>query len=128
MIDTDLNFEKALADLEGVVDKLEKGGLSLNDSLAQFEKGVGLARFLRQELDKAEKKVEILLQDEQGRERTEAFGLDEEGAEGGAAEDDEDDEEEDEESGEDDEKAVKKGKPKTPRGAKKKDDDTSLPF
>jgi len=128
MKDKDLNFEKALADLEGVVDKLEKGGLSLNDSLAQFEKGVGLARFLRRELDKAEKKVEILLQDEQGRERTEAFGLGEEGTEGGAKEDDEDDEDEDEESGEGEEKAAKKGRPKTPRGAKKKDDDTSLPF
>jgi len=61
MKDKDLNFEKALADLEAVVEKLEKGGLSLNDSLAQFEKGVKLARFLREELDKAEKKVEIFL-------------------------------------------------------------------
>lgn len=128
MKDKDLNFEKALADLEAVVDKLEKGGLSLNDSLAQFEKGVGLARFLRQELDKAEKKVEVLLQDEQGRERTEPFGLDEEGAEGGAGEDDEDDEDDDEEDGEGEEKTPKKGKPKAPRPAKKKDDDSSLPF
>ena len=76
MKDKDLNFEKALADLEAVVDKLEKGGLNLNESLAHFEKGVKLARFLREELDKAEKKVEILLKDDKGGARTEPFGMD----------------------------------------------------
>jgi exodeoxyribonuclease VII small subunit len=75
---TSLNFEKALADLEGIVEKLEKGGLSLNDSLALFEKGVKLAKFLREELGKAEKKVEILLKDEKGAVRAEPFDLDRE--------------------------------------------------
>ncbi|HMA54774.1 MAG TPA: exodeoxyribonuclease VII small subunit, partial [Acidobacteriota bacterium] len=37
---TNLTFEKALADLEEIVAKLEKGGISLNESLALFEKGV----------------------------------------------------------------------------------------
>lgn len=83
MKDKDLNFEKALADLEQTVDKLEKGGLSLSDSLGLFEKGVKLARFLREELDKAEKKVEILLKDEKGGMRREPFGLGDEGDEGG---------------------------------------------
>ena len=73
----DLDFEKALADLEGVVDDLEKGGLSLNESLARFERGVKLARFLRNELDKAEKKIEILLKDDKGGVRAEPYGLDE---------------------------------------------------
>lgn len=73
-----LSFEKALEDLENIVDKLEKGGLSLNESLALFEKGVKLARFLREELGKAEKKVEILLKDEKGEVRAEPFSLDEE--------------------------------------------------
>ena len=41
----DLDFEKALADLEGVVEELEKGGLSLNESLARFERGVRLPGF-----------------------------------------------------------------------------------
>ena len=63
---TNLTFEKALADLEQVVARLEKGGVSLNESLALFEKGVKLARYLRGELDKAERKVEILLKDDKG--------------------------------------------------------------
>jgi exodeoxyribonuclease VII small subunit len=124
MKDKDLNFEKALADLEAVVDKLEKGGLDLNESLAQFEKGVTLARFLRNELDKAEKKVEILLKDEKGGIKAKSFGLDED--EGGA---ETNDDEADEEDGEDDAEASgPKLKGKSARGAKKKDDDTILPF
>jgi len=79
MKDKDLNFEKALADLEQTVDKLEKGGLSLNESLGLFEKGVKLARFLREELDKAEKKVEILLKDGKGDVHREPFSLEDEG-------------------------------------------------
>ncbi len=95
---TPLNFEKALADLEATVDKLEKGGLSLNESLALFEKGVRLARYLREELGKAEKKVEILLKDETGEVRAEPFALEGE-AETGSAEDDKDDDDDDDEGG-----------------------------
>ena len=71
-------FEKALADLEAIVAKLEKGGLALNDSLELFERGVKLARFLREELGRAEKKVEILLKDEKGQVRAEPFKLEDE--------------------------------------------------
>jgi len=62
----EMNFEQALTELEQIVNKLEKGGLSLNESLALFEKGIKLARFLRAELDKAERKVEILIKNEKG--------------------------------------------------------------
>ena len=96
MKDREPDFEQALAELEKAVEKLETGGLSLSESLALFEKGVKLARFLRAELDKAEKKVEILLKDEKGEIRAEPFDVDEdddaavapgdeEAAEGGAA-------------------------------------------
>lgn len=68
-------FEKSLAELEDIVEKLEKGGLALNESLKLFEKGVKLARFLRGELENAEKKIEILLKDEKGEVREEAFDL-----------------------------------------------------
>jgi len=78
---TEKSFEKALADLENVVEKMEEGGLSLNESLALFEKGVKLARFLRGELDKAEKKIEILLKDEKGEIKEEPFTLSEEAVE-----------------------------------------------
>jgi exodeoxyribonuclease VII small subunit len=93
---TSLNFEKALADLENIVEKLEKGGLSLNESLALFEKGVKLAKFLRQELGKAEKKVEILLKDEKGGVRQEPFSPDQMEGLSSAGEEDEDDEDKEE--------------------------------
>ena len=93
---TSLSFEKALADLEGIVQKLEKGGLSLNESLALFEKGVKLAKFLREELGKAEKKVEILLKDEKGEVRKEPFDLDREVGYSSEKEEGEDKEDEDE--------------------------------
>jgi len=78
---TEKSFEKALADLEKIVGKMEEGALSLNESLALFEEGVKLARFLRGELDKAEKKIEILLKDEKGDIKEEPFTLSEEEAE-----------------------------------------------
>ena len=84
---TNLTFEKALAELEQIVARLEKGGISLNESLALFEKGVKMSRFLRGELDKAERKVEILLKDEKGGLKAEDFeaGEDGTGGEGGDA-------------------------------------------
>jgi len=75
MKDKELNFEKALADLEKIVEKLEQSGLSLSESLGLFEKGVHLAKYLRAELDKAEKKVEILLKDDKGNIHSEPFSL-----------------------------------------------------
>ena len=72
------SFEKALVELEDIVEKLEKGGPALNESLALFEKGVKLARFLRGELGKAEKKIDILLKDEKGAVKEEPFELAEE--------------------------------------------------
>lgn len=79
---TNLTFEKALADLEQIVAKLEKGGIALNESLALFEKGVKMARFLRGELDKAERKVEILLKDDKGNLKAEDFDTDDAGGTG----------------------------------------------
>jgi exodeoxyribonuclease VII small subunit len=72
---TSQSFEKALEDLENIVEKLEKGGLPLNESMALFEKGVKLARYLRDELEKAEKKVEILLKDEKGEIKEKPYDL-----------------------------------------------------
>jgi exodeoxyribonuclease VII small subunit len=75
---SEMTFEKALEELERVVARLEKEGVSLNESLALFEKGVKLARFLREELDKAERKVEKLnldKKDEKGEYEAEPFEL-----------------------------------------------------
>lgn len=56
-----LDFERSLAELEAIVDKLEHGELSLEESLKQFERGVQLTRACQSALKEAEQKVEILL-------------------------------------------------------------------
>jgi exodeoxyribonuclease VII small subunit len=56
-----LDFERSLAELEEIVDRLEHGELSLDESLKQFERGVQLTRACQSALKEAEQKVEILL-------------------------------------------------------------------
>ena len=53
-------FEKSIAELEAIVMQLEKGELSLEDSLKQFEKGIILARTCQETLHQAEQKIELL--------------------------------------------------------------------
>jgi exodeoxyribonuclease VII small subunit len=60
-------FERALEELEGVVEQLESGDLSLEDSLAAFEKGVGLVKYCNQKLTDVEKKIELLVRDKEGK-------------------------------------------------------------
>ncbi len=55
-----IDFEKALKQLEEIAVKLEDGELGLDESISQFEKGMKLAKFCRQKLDEAERKIEIL--------------------------------------------------------------------
>jgi exodeoxyribonuclease VII small subunit len=64
---SDKKFESALEELEGVVEQLESGDLSLEDALAAFEKGVGLVKYCNQKLNEVERKVELLLKDKEGR-------------------------------------------------------------
>jgi exodeoxyribonuclease VII small subunit len=59
-------FEAALARLEEIVHALEAGNLSLDDSLKVFEEGTGLLRLCTRRLEEAERRIEILLQDEGG--------------------------------------------------------------
>jgi exodeoxyribonuclease VII small subunit len=122
MRDKDLNFEKALADLEKIVEKLEQSGLGLNESLGLFEKGVHLAKYLRAEIDKAEKKVEILLKDDKGDLRARPFDLDDEDSGEAAAAVAEDAAIEAPEA-----ETEKKPKTRTPRKKPEGGDDT-LPF
>jgi exodeoxyribonuclease VII small subunit len=56
-----IDFERSLAELEAIVDKLEHGELSLDESLKQFERGVQLTRACQSALKEAEQKVEILM-------------------------------------------------------------------
>jgi exodeoxyribonuclease VII small subunit len=59
-------FEEAMTGLEGIVKELEEAEIPLEKSLEIFEEGVRLSRFLNRKLNEAEKKVEILLQGEEG--------------------------------------------------------------
>jgi len=56
-------FESQLEALENIVEHLEDGDLSLNDSLTQFEKGVKLTKECQSMLNQAEQKVMILSDD-----------------------------------------------------------------
>ena len=67
------NFEKALADLENIVQRLDENDLSLDESLSLFEEGIKLSRFCSQKLDSVEDKVEILLRDDEGNLKKEPF-------------------------------------------------------
>lgn len=55
------DFEAALAELEAIVEALEQGDLSLDESLQRFERGVQLTRACQTALKNAEQKVEVLL-------------------------------------------------------------------
>ena len=60
------NFEAALKEIEQIVEQLEAGDLPLEQSLELFEQGVRLSRDCQKRLDEAERRVEILLKDEDG--------------------------------------------------------------
>ncbi|TDP97000.1 exodeoxyribonuclease VII small subunit [Halanaerobium saccharolyticum] len=59
-----LDFETALENLQKIVEDLEKGGLSLDKTLAEFSQGMKLLKFCHQKLDGAEKKIELMLKDD----------------------------------------------------------------
>ncbi len=56
------DFETALAELETLVETLEQGDISLEESLKLFERGVNLTRNCQKALQEAEQKVQILLE------------------------------------------------------------------
>lgn len=59
-------FESSLAELEKIVQKLEDGDLPLEESLKLFEDGARISRECQERLNKAERRIEILLKDENG--------------------------------------------------------------
>lgn len=61
-----VHFEEALERLETIVDELEGGELSLEDSLARYEEGIRLSRRLTHALDTAEKRIERLVEGGEG--------------------------------------------------------------
>ena len=74
MSDTSIkDFEAAIAELETVVKKLEEGDLSLEQSLALYERGVTLSKFCHARLEDAERRIELL--NERGQLKPEPAGL-----------------------------------------------------
>ncbi len=57
---TPVEFEKALEELEALVERLEQGELTLEDSLKEFERGISLTRTCQSALREAEQRVRIL--------------------------------------------------------------------
>ena len=61
--DTTQDFESSLAELEDLVEQMEAGDITLEESLKHFERGITLTRMCQQALKQAEQKVQILIKD-----------------------------------------------------------------
>ncbi len=71
-------FEDQLAELEAIVERIDAGELSLEDSIANFERGVALVRSLNRRLDEADRRVEALTRGPDGELLTEPLDDDDE--------------------------------------------------
>lgn len=76
-----VKFEQAMARLEVIVAELERGELPLDQSLRIFEEGIRLSKTCLKMLEDAEHKVEILVQEKDGRRRLQAISLGEDDVE-----------------------------------------------
>jgi exodeoxyribonuclease VII small subunit len=59
-------FEAAMKQLEQIVQELESGELPLEKALSKFEEGIQLSKFCSKKLDETEKRITVLLQDQEG--------------------------------------------------------------
>ena len=66
-------FESSLEELERIVRELEQGELPLEKSLELFEQGVKLSRECQDRLNQAERRIEVLMRDNQGRPTVKSF-------------------------------------------------------
>lgn len=64
---TEKKFEEAMERLENIVEDLERGDLSLDESLRIFEEGMKLVSFCSKKLEEAEQKVTMLIKDQSGK-------------------------------------------------------------
>ena len=70
-----IKFEDALKGLEDIVERLEKGDLSLDETLSEYENGIKLYKQCVALLENAEKKIQIMVKDENGVLRTKDFEM-----------------------------------------------------
>jgi len=74
----EMKFEDALKKLEEIVENLEEGDLSLDESMKRYEEGIRLSKLCSKRLEEAKKKVELLLKSEDGKFVTKSLEKDEE--------------------------------------------------
>ena len=86
-------FEEQLTALEAVVDRLERGELSLEDSVRLFEEGVHLSNACKAELERAEGRIQVLVETQGGGVQVAEMELEDEDLEGDELDDEEQDEE-----------------------------------
>ena len=65
--DKEMQFEEAFKRLEAIVENLESGDLSLEESMKLFEEGIGLTEACKSRLEDAEQKIKLLLKDSDGK-------------------------------------------------------------
>jgi exodeoxyribonuclease VII small subunit len=83
-------FEEEVKDLETLVNQIDSGELTLEESISAFERGVALVKSLNRKLDEVERKVELLTRNSEG--RLQSSSLDRELGEKPRTDDDQDDE------------------------------------
>lgn len=83
-------FEEELKDLEEIVNRIDSGELSLEDSISAFERGVTLIKSLNQKLEEVERKVELLTRNAEGELQSTPLEPASDDKENGGAKDDED--------------------------------------
>jgi exodeoxyribonuclease VII small subunit len=67
------DFEKRLTDLESVVERLEQGDLPLEESVRLFEEGMKLSQSCKKELDSAEGRIQVLIEQGGGKMKAQAL-------------------------------------------------------
>ena len=67
------SFEEQISELENIINELENGNLNLDDSVVKFEEGMKISKECSKMLENAEKKITILLSDENGEKKEENF-------------------------------------------------------
>jgi exodeoxyribonuclease VII small subunit len=73
--DAPLDFEQSMKRLESIVEELESGRLTLEDSIARYEEGIQLSRRLQKVLDESEKRIDRLVEKEGAAPSTEPMEL-----------------------------------------------------
>lgn len=73
----EMPFEESLSRLEEIVEAMEKGDMSLKDLMAAYSEGVTLSQFCLKALDRAEKAMDLMVQEKQGKAEENVLSIEE---------------------------------------------------